>query len=73
MSEKVEKEINELKISLGLLVGYLIAGLVNMLANDKSWQEAFSDKELIFGLAGIGLSLFIIFRLKRKNRKSKME
>lgn len=70
MSEKIRKEINELKISLGLLVGYLIGGLVNMLVFDKPWQEAYSDKEIIVGLAGIGLSLFIILRLRRRNRKA---
>ncbi len=66
MSDKIEKERKELKVSLGLLVGYLLAGLINMLAYEKSWQEAYSQKEVVYAFAGIALSLLIIASLKRK-------
>jgi len=73
MSEKIEKEKKDLKVSLGLLVGYLIAGFVNMIAFEKSWQEAFSDQELVFGFAGILLSVLLIMRLRRKAKTAQDE
>lgn len=73
MSERIEKEQRELKVSLGLLVGYLLGGLINMLVYDKTWQEAYSDKELIYAFAGIALSLVIIAWLRRKKRINTQE
>ncbi|MCB0629287.1 MAG: hypothetical protein KDD15_06140 [Lewinella sp.] len=58
--------MKKLEISLGLLAGYLFAGLVNMFAFDKSWAEAFSDEKILAGLAGIALSIFIIQRTKKR-------
>jgi hypothetical protein len=69
MLDKITKEEKDLKISAGLLVGYLLAGTLNMLAFDKTWQEAFSERELVFGFVGIAISIFIILRLKRKASK----
>lgn len=61
-----DKSHKNLEISLGILTGYLLAGTVNMIAFDKSWQEAFSDEKILAGLAGIAISIYLIRRSKRK-------
>ncbi|PHN02529.1 hypothetical protein [Flavilitoribacter nigricans] len=68
MSDKLKQERKDLEISAGLLAGYILAGTVNMLVFDKTWKEAFSEKELILGFVGIAISIFIISRLKRKQK-----
>jgi len=69
MMSKIRKEQSELKISAGLLVGYILGGTINMLAFNKTWNEAFSEKELIFSFVGIAVSILIILRLKRTKNK----
>ena len=64
-----KKLYKNLEIALGLLTGYLIAALVTKLAFDKTWSEAFWQRELIYALAGIGLTLFLIQRNRRKQAK----
>lgn len=68
MATNITKERKELKISAGLLVGYMIGGLLNMIFFDKSFQEAFSNRELLLSVVGIAISLFIIIRFKRITR-----
>lgn len=70
MSDKLTQEKKDLEISAGLLVGYLIAGTINMVAFDKPWKAAFSQTELLAGFAGIAISLVIIRRLKRRPKES---
>ena len=43
----------QLKVSLGIFVGYVIAALINVLFFDRSYMEALADKKLIFLFAGI--------------------
>lgn len=57
--------MKKLEISIGLLAGYLIAGLVNMYAFHKSWSEAFSDEKILAGLAGITLTIFVMKQAKK--------
>jgi len=66
MNDKYKNEVKGLEVSLGLLVGYLLVGTIYKFAKGLSWSEAFSSKEIIFALAGIALSIFIILRLKKK-------
>ena len=73
MMSKIRKEQSELKISAGLLVGYILGGTINILAFNKTWDEAFSEKELIFGFVGIAISIFIILRLKRIKNKERTD
>jgi len=54
------------KISLGILVGYFIATCINMIAFDKNWMEAVTDKKLLYLLAGVVITGFLI-----KKRTSK--
>ena len=61
----INKTKRNLQVTTGLLVGYLIAGLTNMYLNQKTWQEAFSNEKIIMWIAGIGVSIFLFFRLKR--------
>ena len=61
--------IKKLEIPLGLLTGYLIAALINKLAFDKTWSEAFWQRELIYAVAGIGLTLLLIQRNRQKQTK----
>lgn len=63
--------MKKLEISLGLFAGYLLAGLVNMIAFDKTWKEAFSDEKVLASLAGIALSIYI-FQRKKKQQKSSL-
>ena len=69
MSDQLEKQKQGLKISAGLLVGYVLAALINKLAFDKTWEEAFGQKELIMGIAGIALSLLIYLRTQKRKEK----
>ena len=70
---KLKKEKKELEISLGLLTGYLIAGFCNMFFFDKTFWEAFSQQELIYGFLGIGISVFLIYRLSKKKQDDNKE
>ncbi len=44
------------KISLGILVGYFLAALINVLFFDKNWIEAITDKKLLYMLAAAVLT-----------------
>lgn len=66
MFDRKEEKFKPIEVSAGLLVGYVIGGLINMVINEKSWTEAFSDDKLIMGLAAISLSVFLYLRQKRK-------
>lgn len=66
MLDRTTKEWRNLEISLGLLAGYCVAALIYKFTFDKSWGEAFSNEKLILGMAGIGLSLFILVWRKGK-------
>jgi len=68
MSDKLKNEKKDLEISIGLFVGYLLAGSINMVAFDKTWKQAFSEKELVYSFIGIAISIFIISRLRRKQK-----
>ena len=72
MFDRSNKDLKNFEISLGLFVGYLVAGFINMLTFDKDWTEAYSDQKLLIGFVGIAISIFIILRTKRKveNKKS---
>lgn len=71
MFDRSNKDVKNFEISLGLFVGYLVAGLINMLAFDKDWTEAYSDQKLLIGFVGIAISIFIILRTKRKVENKK--
>ena len=57
---------NNFKISLGILVGYFIATCVNVIVFDKNWVEAVTDKKLLYLLAAVVITGFII---KKRNSK----
>lgn len=61
--------MKHLSVSLGLLTGYLTAGMINMIAFDKSWSEAFSDEKVLAGMAGIALTVFLYRRAKKKGEQ----
>jgi len=67
MIDRSNKNFKSIEVGIGLLVGYVIGGLMNMAISGKAWEEAFKDDKLIFGIAGIGLSVFLYFRQKRKS------
>ena len=69
MATNITKERKELKISAGLLVGYIIGGLLNVMVFGRTFTEAFSNRELLMGVVGIGISLFIIMQFNRKNKE----
>ena len=54
------------KISLGILVGYFLAALINVLFFDKNWVEAITDKKLLYMLAALVLTGFFIKRTMSK-------
>ena len=66
---ELNKKQRGLKISAGLLVGYLLGGSINMLVFGKTWSTAFSEKALLFGIVGIAASIFVISRLRRKEKR----
>lgn len=66
---KIYKEKRDLKISAGLLTGYILAGTANMMLFEKTWKEAFSESELLYGIVGIAISIFVISRLRSKNQE----
>lgn len=67
MFDRNSKGWKNIEISLGLLVGYCIGAMINMWAFGKSYDEAFLDEKLVLGIAGIGLTLFMIYRKKEKS------
>lgn len=58
----------QLKVSLGLLVGYSFAAFLNVIFFDKSFTEAIRDRKLLFLFSGILVSAWIINRQKKKGR-----
>lgn len=56
----------QLKVSLGLLVGYAFAALINVIFFDKNFTEAVTDRKLLFLFTGILASAWIINRQKKK-------
>ena len=71
MLDRSKKEVKDFEIASGLLVGYIVAGFINMYAFDKNWEEAFSEQKLLVGFAGIAISIFIIIKAKRKGDKNR--
>lgn len=69
MFNRKDKDIQNIEISLGLLTGYLIMGLVNVLAFDKSWKAAFSDNTIIVGTVGILTAIVVMFFVKKKEKE----
>ena len=69
MFDRKNKDIQTIEISFGLLVGYLIMGLVNVLGFDKNWKEAFSDNTIIVGTVGIVTSVIVVFIAMKKGKK----
>lgn len=67
--QKENKQHKNIQISLGILVGYLIAGSLNMMIFDKSFQEAFSDSKIVYSFGGIILSIIIYKISKNSNNK----
>ena len=65
MKNKLQKEYESLKISLGLLFGYLAAGTINKYYSNISWSEALSEKTIIFTVSSIGVSIFLMGIIKK--------
>ena len=68
MTDQNRKIPPDIEVSLGLVTGYLLAGVVIMVVSDKSWQEAFADEKILAGIAGVGLTYLIFFRNKNKRK-----
>lgn len=49
-----------LKISIGIFVGYCLGILINVIFFEKDIIEAISDKKLLFLFAGIILTVLLI-------------
>ena len=70
MWDRDKKENKAIEVSLGLIVGYLIAGLANMSLFDKTWSEAISDSKLVIAFAGIALSIGILWWKNKEKQKN---
>ncbi len=66
MIDRNDKAFKPIEISAGLLVGYFIAGLLNMAFTGATWSEAFTDEKLLTGAAGIAVSFWLYRRKKNK-------
>ena len=66
MLDRSDKKVQEIEISLGLLVGYLIMGFINAFYHDKTWEMVFSSEHIITSIAGIILSLILFYKAKKK-------
>ncbi|MBX2872904.1 MAG: hypothetical protein KTR30_12410 [Saprospiraceae bacterium] len=66
MFDRNSKEGKNIEVSLGLLVGYILAGFINTWLTGKPYQESFLDEKIITAIAGIGLALFLYNRNKAK-------
>ncbi|NRB46328.1 MAG: hypothetical protein HRU41_01555 [Saprospiraceae bacterium] len=66
MFDRNSKEGKNIEISLGLLVGYILAGLINSWATGTPLKSSFLDEKIITAIAGIGLTLFIYHWNKNK-------
>ena len=67
MFDRNSKEGKNIEISLGLVVGYIIAGFLNSWISGKPVNESFLDEKIITGIAGLGLALFLYYRGKNKS------
>lgn len=54
------KEGRNIEISAGLVVGFILMGLIYAWLDERPWQEAFGDPRIVYGLAGIATTLAII-------------
>ncbi len=68
MIDRSNKDIQQIEISLGLLVGYLMMGVVNALYTTKAWDMVFSSEHILTSVAGIILSVIILFRGRNKRK-----
>lgn len=69
MFDRNSKEGKNIEISLGLLVGYILAGLIHSWATDTPLQSSFLDEKIITAMAGIGLTLFLYHRNKARSQE----
>jgi len=56
------------RVSLGILVGYLLGVIINVFFFQKDIIEAFSDQRLIFLFVGALLSFFIYSKSKSNSK-----
>ena len=66
MIKNSRKEVKGLEVSAGLLVGYILAGWINVMVFDKSWGDAFNNQFLIFGVVGLFIAIYKIIRLNQR-------
>ena len=62
MFDRTDKKFQKLEVSVGLFIGYLFAGLMNMLIFEKSFQEAFTNDTLLTSFAGVVVSVFLYWK-----------
>ena len=66
MFDRSDEKFKPIEISIGLLAGTLIAGLINMMITGKTWTEVFENDKLLMGFVGIVVALFLYIRQKKK-------
>ncbi|WP_405302396.1 hypothetical protein [Kordia sp.] len=54
------------KISLGILVGYFLAAMINVIFFDKNLVEAITDKRLLYMLGAVVIIGYIIKKQSQK-------
>lgn len=69
MFDRNSKEGRNIEISLGLLVGYILASLIHSWATGAPLETSFLDEKIITAIAGIGLALFLYHRRKARSQE----
>lgn len=69
MFDRTSKEGKNIEVGLGLLTGYILAGLINTWVTGKPLQSSFLDEKIITAIAGIGLTLFLYYRNKARTQE----
>lgn len=69
MIDRKDKNIRSIEIGLGLVVGYLLGGLIGKYIFGMEWDAAFLNEKIFLGLIAVGLTYAIYLRQKRKQQK----
>lgn len=73
MEDTNKKGWSQLENSIGLVVGYIIAGMIKVWFFGAPWSKAFSGTYIPAGIAGIALTLFFLMRSKNKVKQVEEE
>lgn len=65
--DRNSKEGRNIEISAGIVVGFILMGLIHAWLDGRPWQEAFDNPRIIYGLAGVATTLVIIQWNRRRS------